>query len=248
MILSPPSLATLAWRFLVLGATCFGGPSVHLAVFQQMFVGKWFTAPLFAELMAFAHVLPGPTSTQVAFLIGLVVLDQDNSSSTTAEGVTKPAVAGGTTVENNTSMLRAALLPTSTTASPGTKGNRVYPWYLSGLVSGCLFILPGFVLMSLLGYLTVEYQSLLSTSTTVGCVLIGLASVGWGMVGSSAKGMIQGTCGTTTWKLLVCGGSCVLTLLFYPTSWIDYLFPVLILAGGLVALAVGERQSVGDGA
>eukprot|EP00392_Amoebophrya_sp_AT5.2_P007910 g7929.t1 len=248
MILSPPSLATLAWRFLVLGATCFGGPSVHLAVFQQMFVGKWFTAPLFAELMAFAHVLPGPTSTQVAFLIGLIVLDRDSSSTTATAGgdVTKPAGAGGT-VENNTSMLRAALLP-STTATPGTKGNRVYPWYLPGLVSGCLFILPGFVLMSLLGYLTVEYQQLLSTSTTVGCVLIGLASVGWGMVATAAKGMIQGTCGTTSWKLLVCGGSCVLTLLFYPTSWIDYLFPALILAGGLVALAVGERQSVGDGA
>ena len=37
---SPPSLSTLAWNFLVLGATAFGGPPVHISMFRARFVEK----------------------------------------------------------------------------------------------------------------------------------------------------------------------------------------------------------------
>ncbi|CAD7938528.1 unnamed protein product [Amoebophrya sp. A120] len=239
---TPPGIGELASRFFVLGCTCFGGPSVHLAVFQQMFVGKWFSAALFAELMAFAHVLPGPTSTQVAFLIGLAVISGEMQ---TQPAQLKPGGAAAGTGPNS-SILRTALL-----ASPGgggpnnTSGSKTYPWYYPGLVSGGLFILPGFALMSLLGYFTVTYQQTLEKSEFVGCVLIGLAAVGWGMVAAAARGMVAGTCGASNWKLLVCAGSCVVTLLVYPTSYVDYAFPFLILLGGCCALVASSAETQG---
>lgn len=68
-----PSLGTLAWNFLVLGATAFGGPPVHIGMFQARFVDqyKWLSSDRFAELFAMANCLPGPSSTQVGFAIGI---------------------------------------------------------------------------------------------------------------------------------------------------------------------------------
>eukprot|EP00913_Durusdinium_trenchii_P034931 g32676.t1 len=70
---SSPSLGTLAWNFLVLGATAFGGPPVHISMFRSRFVEKygWLSSDRFAELFAMANCLPGPSSTQVAFAIGM---------------------------------------------------------------------------------------------------------------------------------------------------------------------------------
>lgn len=64
------------WRllgvFLRLGATSFGGPSAHLALFRVEFVEKrgWLTDARYAELVAFCQALPGPSSSQVALLAG----------------------------------------------------------------------------------------------------------------------------------------------------------------------------------
>ena len=57
-----------------LGWTAFGGPTAHLALFEKVFVQSlgWFSAANFAELVAVASALPGPTSTQVSFAAGLV--------------------------------------------------------------------------------------------------------------------------------------------------------------------------------
>jgi len=68
-----PSLATLTWNFLVLGATAFGGPPVHISMFRSRFVEKyqWLSSERFAELFAMANCLPGPSSTQVAFALGI---------------------------------------------------------------------------------------------------------------------------------------------------------------------------------
>ncbi|CAD7973990.1 unnamed protein product [Amoebophrya sp. A25] len=229
-----PTISELAKQFSILGTTCFGGPSVHLGVFQQMFVGKWFSAALFAELMAFAHVLPGPTSTQVAFLIGLVVLKQGRQDFIAENGRTN-AIKGSST-------LTTSLLGGGDRAPSPSSGTSSWPWFVPGLVSGGCFILPGFLFMCLLGYLTNMAQSAPSgadQSHIAACCLIGLASVGWGMVGSAAKGMIGGTCAGSPWKLTVCGGSCVVTLLLYPTPYVDYVFPLVILTGGVVAVLKG---------
>ena len=59
--------------FLRLGLTSFGGPIAHLACFHREFVGRrgWMDAAEFADTVALCQFLPGPTSSQVGFAIGL---------------------------------------------------------------------------------------------------------------------------------------------------------------------------------
>ncbi len=59
--------------FLRLGLTSFGGPIAHLGYFRTAFVArrKWLSEQAFADLVAVCQILPGPTSSQVGFAIGL---------------------------------------------------------------------------------------------------------------------------------------------------------------------------------
>jgi chromate transporter len=59
--------------FLRLGLTSFGGPIAHLGYFRQEFVErrKWLTEQIFADLIALCNFLPGPTSSQVSYSIGM---------------------------------------------------------------------------------------------------------------------------------------------------------------------------------
>lgn len=58
--------------FLGLGAASFGGPVAHLALFRKEFVVRrsWVTEEAFASLVALCQSLPGPSSSQVALLVG----------------------------------------------------------------------------------------------------------------------------------------------------------------------------------
>jgi chromate transporter len=58
---------------LKLGLTSFGGPIAHLGYFERTYVRKrrWLTREEYAGLIALCQLLPGPTSSQVGFLIGL---------------------------------------------------------------------------------------------------------------------------------------------------------------------------------
>lgn len=58
--------------FLRLGATSFGGNIVSLSRFEDEFVERrgWLSRDRFLELLAAASLLPGPTATQMAALIG----------------------------------------------------------------------------------------------------------------------------------------------------------------------------------
>ena len=58
--------------FAFLGATAFGGPASHIALMEIEFVErrKWLSLDRFREHMATAALLPGPTSTELALLIG----------------------------------------------------------------------------------------------------------------------------------------------------------------------------------
>jgi chromate transporter len=60
--------------FLKLGSSSFGGPTAHLALFRQEFVSRrrWIPEAEFAELAGLCQFLPGPSSSQVAFAIGLL--------------------------------------------------------------------------------------------------------------------------------------------------------------------------------
>lgn len=58
--------------FLRLGITSFGGPTAHIGYYREAFVDrrKWLTEQAFADLLAVAQLLPGPTSSQIAMSIG----------------------------------------------------------------------------------------------------------------------------------------------------------------------------------
>jgi chromate transport protein ChrA len=59
--------------FLRLGLTSFGGPIAHFGYFRQEFVErrKWLSEQTFADLVALCNFLPGPTSSQVCYSIGM---------------------------------------------------------------------------------------------------------------------------------------------------------------------------------
>src|SRR5215469_11364890 len=56
-----------------LGLTSFGGPIAHLGYFERTYVDEraWLSASQYAALVGLCQILPGPTSSQVGFLIGL---------------------------------------------------------------------------------------------------------------------------------------------------------------------------------
>ncbi|CAK0840182.1 unnamed protein product [Prorocentrum cordatum] len=70
-----PSLSAIASNFFWLGLTAFGGPPVHISMFKKRFCEdedlRWLSEERFQELFAMANCLPGPSSTQVGFAIGV---------------------------------------------------------------------------------------------------------------------------------------------------------------------------------
>jgi chromate transporter len=60
--------------FLRLGCLSFGGPIAHLGYFHTEFVErrKWCNEETFAEIVALAQSMPGPASSQVGFVLGLL--------------------------------------------------------------------------------------------------------------------------------------------------------------------------------
>jgi chromate transporter len=67
------------WRevlaaFLKLGLTAFGGPIAHIGYFRREIVErrKWLSEAAYAELVGLCQFLPGPTSSQAGFALGLM--------------------------------------------------------------------------------------------------------------------------------------------------------------------------------
>lgn len=60
--------------FLLLGLTSFGGPIAHLGYFRTEFVERrrWLSEQAYADLVALCQFLPGPSSSQVGFALGLM--------------------------------------------------------------------------------------------------------------------------------------------------------------------------------
>lgn len=56
-----------------LGLTSFGGPVAHLAHFERDYVQRrrWLSGEEYSGLLALCQLLPGPTSSQVGFLVGM---------------------------------------------------------------------------------------------------------------------------------------------------------------------------------
>ncbi|HTV85557.1 MAG TPA: chromate efflux transporter [Dyella sp.] len=64
----------MAWVFLKLGLTSFGGPIAHVGYFRREFVERrrWLNDVDFGRLLALCQFLPGPASSQLGFSIGLL--------------------------------------------------------------------------------------------------------------------------------------------------------------------------------
>jgi len=71
--LSFRSLVSCFSAFFALGLSSFGGPAAHIGYFQREFVQRrqWLSAAEFSYLTALSHFLPGPSSSQLGFAIGL---------------------------------------------------------------------------------------------------------------------------------------------------------------------------------
>jgi chromate transporter len=67
------SLREIAAAFSKLGCLSFGGPIAHLSYFHAEFVDKrkWLDTTQYGDLVALCQFLPGPTSSQVAFALGM---------------------------------------------------------------------------------------------------------------------------------------------------------------------------------
>lgn len=66
------SLTELAWIFLRLGGTAFGGPAAHIAMMEDEIVSRraWLTRAEFLDLLSATNLIPGPNSTEMAIHIG----------------------------------------------------------------------------------------------------------------------------------------------------------------------------------
>ena len=66
------SVSDLAWYFLYLGATAFGGPIALVGCMQRDLVEerRWFTAEEYREGLALAQLAPGPLAAQLAIYLG----------------------------------------------------------------------------------------------------------------------------------------------------------------------------------
>ena len=65
-------LKEVAWLFLKLGFTAFGGPAAHIAMMQKEVVNKrkWLTEQHYLDLIGATNLIPGPNSTEMAIHIG----------------------------------------------------------------------------------------------------------------------------------------------------------------------------------
>lgn len=66
-------LREVAWAFLVLGATAFGGPAAHIGLMEREFVARrnWLSREEFLDLVGATNLVPGPNSTEMAIHLGL---------------------------------------------------------------------------------------------------------------------------------------------------------------------------------
>ncbi len=68
------NIANVFKTFLTLGLTSFGGPIAHLAYFRKELVEKqhWVSEHQFGQLLAICQFLPGPASSQLGFVLGML--------------------------------------------------------------------------------------------------------------------------------------------------------------------------------
>lgn len=69
---APARLSELALLFLRLGFTAFGGPAAHVAIMEDEILRRrrWVSPERFLDMLGAANLIPGPSSTELAILVG----------------------------------------------------------------------------------------------------------------------------------------------------------------------------------
>jgi chromate transporter len=69
---SPGSLGEVAALFLKLGCIAFGGPAAHVAMMRREIVEQrhWLSEQRFLDLFGACNLIPGPSSTELAIMLG----------------------------------------------------------------------------------------------------------------------------------------------------------------------------------
>lgn len=69
----PERVRQLAWLFLRLGTTAFGGPAAHIAMMHREVVERrgWLEEQQFVDMIGATSLIPGPNSTEMAMHVGL---------------------------------------------------------------------------------------------------------------------------------------------------------------------------------
>jgi len=69
---SKSSTWEVAWVFLRLGTTAFGGPAAHVAMMEDEFVRRrrWLSHAEFLDMLGAVNLIPGPNSTEMAIYAG----------------------------------------------------------------------------------------------------------------------------------------------------------------------------------
>ena len=69
---SASSVREIAWLFMRLGATSFGGLAAHIALMEREVVQRrgWLTHEQFLDMLGATNLIPGPNSTEMAIHIG----------------------------------------------------------------------------------------------------------------------------------------------------------------------------------
>ena len=69
---APGALKEVAYLFLRLGSTAFGGPAAHIAMMEDEVVRRrrWLSREEFLDLLGATNLIPGPNSTEMAIHIG----------------------------------------------------------------------------------------------------------------------------------------------------------------------------------
>jgi chromate transporter len=67
-----PSLRTIVWLFARLSATAFGGPAAHISMMHREVVQRrrWVSEQRFLDYLGMTNLIPGPSSTEMAMLLG----------------------------------------------------------------------------------------------------------------------------------------------------------------------------------
>jgi chromate transporter len=151
--------------FLRLGLTSFGGPIAHIGYFRREFVERrgWLDERLFTHIVAFCSVLPGPTSSQVGMIVGLLRAGPAGAIAAWL-GFTLPSAIGLTLF---------ALLLTSLEGTAATP-----PAWLAGLLAGLGAAATAIVGQAVLAMAKTQCTDRVTSTIAAGATALALALAG----------------------------------------------------------------------